>query len=1456
MNTIKRFFILFIFLTSLIVFTHLTSTDPLDSSYQFPEPTSIMSKLNFSRIVHHVKYLSSLGTRFTGYSGCDRAAEYIYSVFKGYGLENVHYHNYSLPIPLDCGARLEVYYPEKNTFRIYPALPNVVALSTLPSNGITGELVYVEDGELRSFRGKNVSNAIVLMDYNSGWNWLNAVKLGARAVIFIQPEDTSFKETGSKYFSHAKHPPLNFPRFMISKKNADYLISLLNRGKVKVRLTARMIWKEVVAKNVIGFIRGVEYSEQYIVITSYYDSFSPIPSIAPGAEEACGISILLELARYFSENKPSYTIMFIAFSGHHQGLRGAHAFAQDYFFGDKRDIAKKIILMINLDISTHSSTIAATVYGMRITFGYDTTLKHPGSIYVPMNEYILRIFNELNVRTKGRYSFLNLTSADFGTLKTTLGLRLYSYDSEIFALITAPAWTLTTIYDCRPYVGTPVDTFERINLENLKKQAELILYTSHVIANTPNLREKYLSSFSFEDIISTPFWTHIRGIIAVWNTSKSWYSPASDVLIVLNDVVFFSKNGTFDITGFYPPFKGYSFVISAYKVNPETGSVVYAPDEGVHRYSTGVVIPEVDIDIGYLTIFKCSSLVLFDCIDPDYLNIPEVSHQPNLFLSIYTFETHTNPESFGRVYYLNSHLGISLAMVFVPPHERFEVLVQSAYATKYPLAFIVNATEDTPGGSGLTLREGEQRIVTFTAYEYAKNLFYVDEDRINRIKDYGILDEGVIKAHEHTGELLRKAENAMRAYDYELAYSLALRAWSNERKVYLRVRNVFEDSINTVQFLAFILIPFIFLSERAFFGTKGLKRIIAIVLLFSFPFIALYFLHPGFQLASNIIIVVLGYSVLILTVPIIVIALQIFYSMLVDIRKKVKGLHFAEISRSSAAVMAFSVGLQNLKKRKLRTTLTIFSLILSIVGLTLFTSLTPLSFTRAVAQGRTPTYVGVMIKRSEWGHVSMGVGEYVEHVLKDSHEDLVIAKRAWMYPVVYTASGPVYFEITHDNRKAYVYVFMGLTPEEKEVTRIDAILLPGSRWFKYGDKRVCILPSTLRETLGVKVGDEVSIFGLDMRVIGFFDEKKLADIKDLDGESITPVNIWVTPNPWNVHISPELVIIVPYKDAVEMGGLISSVAAIFKESRVVKERAEMFAKYFTGLYTFSGWEDNVYLLSRVTTVTLMGWEFQVIPTIIVCITILMIMIDSVYGRQKEILIYSVVGLSPLHVSFMFLAESMIYAILGGVLGYILAIAIGRLTMLFYPMTFNVSSIWVINSIGIAMLIVIASSVFPALKASRLVTPSLERVWKMPTKPIGDQWNIPLPFRIPSRELRGVIAYLIEFIELHRERGLGTFRVLDYRYEEGVGYKRLVLIMHIKPYELGIRQEMVINITPDPKVTDRWMFNVYVRRLSGPRKEWISTNRVVVDSFRKQMLIWRSLSPKEKLLYISKFKGGS
>ena len=95
----------------------------------------------------------------------------------------------------------------------------------------------------------------------------------------------------------------------------------------------RMDWERRPAWNILGTIPGTgsQLQEDAIVLESYYDAMSVVPALAPGAEQAAGITALIELARYFRRHPPpKRTLVFLATSAHHLGLRGIDDFIQRY----------------------------------------------------------------------------------------------------------------------------------------------------------------------------------------------------------------------------------------------------------------------------------------------------------------------------------------------------------------------------------------------------------------------------------------------------------------------------------------------------------------------------------------------------------------------------------------------------------------------------------------------------------------------------------------------------------------------------------------------------------------------------------------------------------------------------------------------------------------------------------------------------------------------------------------------------------------------------------------------------------------------------------------------------------------------------------------------------------------------------------------------------------------------
>ncbi|MFQ6098314.1 MAG: M28 family peptidase, partial [Armatimonadota bacterium] len=328
--------------------------------------------------------LEGFGTRVTGYKGCYAAAAWVENRLRDIGFTDIEVQEYDIPVPValdraEClrtpsmpGAppaadsafrlpddELPLWEPQPDVlpehaatltlvgagaefgaggaaseqeFVLHPLWPNLARTSQLPPDGVEGHLMYVGKGGLADYNNRDVEGAILLIDFNSGLNWLNAPLLGAAAVVFIEPDDTVRGEAETKFL----RVPVSVPRFWIDGRSAMKLracLSAANGGPpgntarpLRGVLKCNMPWMERQGKNIIAFVPGRELAREAIVIEAYYDSISVVPSLAPGAENAAGLAAFLQLAKTLKQHPPRRSVILLATSGHFEAMAGAREF--------------------------------------------------------------------------------------------------------------------------------------------------------------------------------------------------------------------------------------------------------------------------------------------------------------------------------------------------------------------------------------------------------------------------------------------------------------------------------------------------------------------------------------------------------------------------------------------------------------------------------------------------------------------------------------------------------------------------------------------------------------------------------------------------------------------------------------------------------------------------------------------------------------------------------------------------------------------------------------------------------------------------------------------------------------------------------------------------------------------------------------------------------------------------
>jgi aminopeptidase YwaD len=141
----------------------------------------------------------------------------------------------------------------------------------------------------------------------------------------------------------------------VSPEVADYTLILVDKKAMKptpenfkINIDNKFI-KKFDANNVCAYVKGTAKPDSFIFITAHYDHLGGLgkDTYFPGANDnASGVSLLMNLAKYYVKNPQRYSIGFICFAGEEAGLVGSKYFAENPLVP-----LKKIRFLMNTDLA-------------------------------------------------------------------------------------------------------------------------------------------------------------------------------------------------------------------------------------------------------------------------------------------------------------------------------------------------------------------------------------------------------------------------------------------------------------------------------------------------------------------------------------------------------------------------------------------------------------------------------------------------------------------------------------------------------------------------------------------------------------------------------------------------------------------------------------------------------------------------------------------------------------------------------------------------------------------------------------------------------------------------------------------------------------------------------------------------------------------------------------------------
>jgi ABC-type lipoprotein release transport system permease subunit len=1539
-----------------------------------------------------LKSFSDLEDRSCGSIGAKKASHQIKAFFKNLGFSTIDSHSFFLPSRLNTKSTITL-KSTGQSFDLDPFLSNAISPDTLSNQGITGRVVHVGKGKIKDFNNKTIKDSIVLMDLDSAKNWITALSLGAKAVIYL------YDTADDKFLFQDKLEltPVKFPRFLLSRKRVKTIFpglknNLIYQPDSLVTLHSDLKWNQTLAENIYCLVPGKDekLKNELIIVEGFYDTAGFVPLKSPGADQACSIATLLDLAEFLKKNPPKRSILLVATSGYGNSLAGMREMIwsldikskqlkelisrhknainssrqnmellskfnnQGKLDNNQLNIVQKVILdVIKSKIDDQSNQLmqlrlqktpdvirikelaAKRVVLKRLEGKNDlaTLTLDEKKLLEPLIPVAL---NQLNDRLKdSEAQIINLTSAKtfkklvrskkttaiislhlsshgngFGafnegwlydiknsvntfspyvkinellieggkntalslgienmfkdTLRPSLHRPWQSYfkdrpalGGEVSRLAGFLGLNFVTTNDARQVWNTPSDTFENVDLDYASKQSLFISNLISDIATAPKLSKGRLPRNGFATLKGRASFVRYGAVFA------DAPAPDSVVLAFQGPGIFHSmvdKSGDFLLKGVATKkMTLHKVILEGYKFDPATGDTIWAVDKKKTtkaRYRIKIKKKYLETE---LIMFKCSQTTILNLLDPRTFNY---------MTKLQVLDARTDAMPIRHWYSRIDTKSSTISSIYLQPGTRLKLALSDTLLTKKLI--LINSDKNTPDGYGVD----DSTTIAPTQYLAARDMWALLNPRIDNLENKGINNPKILSLKSQGNQSLKEATQAFANMKYDKFFSASATALALAGRVYEHVETIQKDVLYGVLFYIAMFAPFAFCLERFLFAFINIyKRIVSFLVILVCLIIIIYNVHPAFELAYSPVVIILAFFIIGLSSMVTWIIFYNFENEMKQLQQRGASAKEGEISLIKAFRASFFMGINNLRRRRMRTVLTCITLIILTFTLMSFTSVKNIRKHSKLFYSEKVPYQGLLVKKINWNSLPAKAFESIENTMSS---EMIAAPRAWLETKDRTK--PTKIPLKAGEKQLEANGLIGLSSKEQNISKISDYITQG-QWFLPQDRYSIILPERMAKGLGIDNLSSgpvyVNLWSIPFKVIGIFSGQAFDKEKDLDGETISPAifpdEVFQKTTEAEMeafesgddikgfqsrykHIPFDQTIIIDYETLMSLGGSLKSIALkSLKKSFDNNLTFQMTDRF--GLWLFSGEKNGVFVYSASDRIDYSGLPNVIIPILISIFIVLNTMIGSVQERKREIGIYTSIGMAPSHVSVIFIAEAISYAVMSVVLGYILAQTIVTLfagTTLLNGITVNYSSLGGVFAMVMVMLVVILSSIYPSRIASHIAIPDVEKSWTL-AKAKKNTIRIELPFLIKDKEKSSIAGFLYNLFDMHREVSHGIFSVgrlkliTPDKNITGDDYE-IDFVSWLAPFDLGVMQHVKFNFKTSSHFKGYLEIDMTINREAGEQNSWWRINKRFVNLIRKQLLTWRAMDHTEKQAY--------
>jgi LysM repeat protein/nucleoid-associated protein YgaU len=695
-----------------------------------------------------------------------------------------------------------------------------------------------------------------------------------------------------------------------------------------------------------------------------------------------------------------------------------------------------------------------------------------------------------------------------------LGPAMYS---EFWAVADVSVLPLYTRNDTTDKLDTPLDVIENTNLRNLSVQARnvLVMVKTGLESAVDSMAKEQIRADKMGRLVGKVTQFNVRSGIDArdpvpgtyvyypgikkehgetpYNTSTFRGSRRGIVLIS-------PLSGRYSLP---PELLSYNQkrVIYAYHLDPETALFDKVADQG--QIGTQKKDPKFKLledrdtekDLIMTDVYP---FVIFAGPDPrDYQVIGGTKGAKDVLLSDVDLKGEPRHFAIDRAGEDYKEQDIDAIVIYGEPGRRLRIAARQNITFKMLLVGHVNPDDPEHKGDGYLIGpRGDDRNVflAMTSRHVAKDFLALSRRQRELYEKYGITDQAVNESVRRAGEKYRRSVRAHADNDYQLANGSARECWGMLGKSYGRILQLGRESVFSVVILMALLLPASVFLEKLVIGSKAiLARLIGTTVIFVLGAVFLNYFHPAFEIAISPFIVMIAFTMILMSLIVLVISYQRFEVLVRRARAAGGEVEAEEISLTSSLATAMSLGVSNLKKRPARTFLTVFTVTVLTFSIVTFVSVKGRDevdlrtvVLDADVEGRIvdpepPKYNGVLFREFYWLKMDSGFvsairsefgsrydvtvrGHYIEQEGGNNADREGVNQVKVQYPA---------------KDKSFILMgIMGFEPNEVDFSRLHEAV-SHRQWFRDEDRRkgvakdrcVVILPDNAAKALGITPAD-------------------------------------------------------------------------------------------------------------------------------------------------------------------------------------------------------------------------------------------------------------------------------------------------------------------------------------------------------------------------------------------------